>query len=448
MLQTTHDPRPHRGRPGMPSGARVPSGAARRAAAPAQASPAHAHGGLALRWHRTIAEIGGEWAECLGDRDILRSHALARAVELSRLPDVDLHYLVAARDGRTCAVIPCYVGRASLLTLANPLLQRIVDAGRRVFPGFLYVRLFVVGSPVSTSGDLLGFRDPDDAALWTQATVTAIMDEVVRKAKETRTLMTVVKELDGRTTEFLRARLLHPFLFVKSLPTTRLEVAPRALGGYDQSICSKYRNKLRKRKAVAAASGITWERRPDCRGWEDDVYRLYTQVLKNSDFVFERVNREFFLRVPEVLGDKAWFMMGFQETPAGRRLVSFELVMRDPELLHPFYSGFDYGVKQDSDLYFSAFYAMIGQAEEEGLQAVHLGQTAYEVKAELGATCHDLNIGVYHRWAWVRWVLFKLRRFLTTEVDFPERQVFRNAPTPRKTGQARKAPDPVVELAG
>ena len=402
--------------------------------------PASHPGGLAFRWYRKIEDIAGPWRLCFGDQDVLRSYELHLAVERSNLPDVELHYLVGEDSGGVCCVVPCYVGRASLLTLANPVLQALVDGIRRVFRGFLWVDLFVVGSPVSTCGNVLGFRKFEDSRRWDAAAVTAVFDEVFRQARRLNTGLIVVKELEPHLADSLKARLRRPLLYVPSLPTTYLAVAPKEKGGYVDSICSKYRNKLKKRKAVAAASGIAWEVVPDCRGLEAEVFDLYRQVLENSDFVFERANREFFSRVCEALGDKAFFVMGFQGAGAGRKLVSFELVMHDGQRLQPFYSGFDYRVKQLTDIYFNVFYALIEEAERRGLPEVHLCQTAYEVKAELGATCHPLFFAVYHRRAWIRWGLRRVQGWLTPACKFPEREVFKIPPAPKKTRPAAGKP--------
>ena len=396
-------------------------------------------GGRSFRWFRRIEEIAGPWNLCFGQEDVLRSYALQLGVERSLLPDVELYYLVGEEAGGVCCVVPCYVGRASLLTLANPLLKRVVGGIRRVFPRFLWMRLFVIGSPVSTCGDLLGLRHRDDPAEWNQATVTALFGELLGKARALGVGMVVLKELEAGLTEFLQTRVGQSLLFVPSLPTTFLAVAPKAQGGYVEAICSKYRNKLKKRKAVAAECGITWEIVPNCRGREAEVFALYLQVLEHSDFVFEVVNQEFFSRVGEALGDDAFFVMGFQGEGATRQLISFELVMADRRRLHPFYSGFDYRVKQQADVYFNTFYAIIEEAERRGLSEVHLAQTAYEVKAELGATCHPLFIAVYHRRAWMRAVLRLGQGWLAPTAKFPVRDVFKIPPPPRKTARPHAA---------
>jgi len=307
-------------------------------------------GELSFRWFRRIEEIAAPWDLCFGKGDVLRSYELHSAVERSNLPDVELHYLVGENADGVCCVVPCYVGRASLLTLANPLLKRLVGGIRRVFPGFLWIDLFVIGSPVSTCGDVLGLRNPGDLQQWNQPTVTALFDEILRKARALKVNLVVLKELEDDLTDFLQARLGHRFFFVPSLPTTYLTVAAKASGGYVNSICSKYRNKLKKRKAVAVENGITWEFVPDCRGHEAEIFALHRQVLEHSDFVFEMVNQEFFSRVCEALGDQAFVLMGFQGTGPERKLISFELVMQDQRRLHPFYSGFDYGMPMSTSI--------------------------------------------------------------------------------------------------
>ena len=314
---------------------------------------------MSFTWHRHAAEIADEWRTCFGDDDIMRSFELQQAVEASHLEDVDIHYLVGRDDQGVACVIPCFGFRFVLVNLATPWLRQLVGGIRQIFPGFLRARLWVVGSAVTTCGDHLGFKDFADVRRWHPGRIAAVFAEIERKAASMRLSLIVIKELAEDPAERLRTAIGDRYFFAASLPTTHVSIAPRLQGGYYQSIRSKYRNTLKKRKAVGAAAGLTWETAPNCTGHEETIYQLYSQVVDHSDFVFEKVNRAFFQEVDKALAGRVFYHFGFRTPPgddgSNKKLVAVELVLCDGDTMHPFYSGFDYWIKKDSDLYFNAF---------------------------------------------------------------------------------------------
>jgi hypothetical protein len=408
-------------------------------ARPAPDSAPVARASLDFRWEREIGSVAKAWAECLGEDNVLRSYALQQAAEAARLDDVELHYLVGEDAQGVACVVTCFSFKVSLVSVASPTLQRLVGWVRKLFPKFLYVRLFTVGSPISTCGDLLGLKAGTDAARWNPDKISRLFDEIIRKAGSIGIKFILVKELEAPLADLLR-RSLPRFVFVESLPTTYLDLAPREQGGYLGSIRSRYRNKLKKRKSIGAQNHLTWEVAATCRGYEEDIHRLYLQVLEKSPFVFERLNKDFFTQADRTLGENSFFLLGFRLADGVKRLVACELIVCDRTTMHPLYSGFDYWVKRDSSLYFNAFYAVIEEAERRGFSRVHLGQTAYEVKAELGATCTPLFIGIHHTNRLFQRALWMGRRWLVPPSSFPLRDVFATPPTggrppPRSAGE-------------
>jgi hypothetical protein len=404
---------------------------------------------LVLRWHTGIRELGPAWLECFPADDALRSYALQVAVEDSRLSDVELHYLVGEDERGAACVVPCFAFEVCLASLSSHWLRRIVGGVRALFPRFLRMRLFVVGSPISTCSDLLGIKDLTDDRRWDRAKLGRLFGEIVRKSKSLGIGFVLIKEFETAVADVLRAKIGDKFFFVESLPTTYLDLPPREQGGYFAAIRSRYRNKLKKRKAVGAENQLTWEVATSCRGYEEEIHRLYVQVVDHSDFVFERLNQAFFSEVERSLGDAAFFILGFRLVDGIKRLVACELVICDRTTMHPLYSGFDYWMKRDTDLYFNAFYQVIEEAERRGFGRVHLGQTAYEVKAELGVCCTKLFLGVHHTNPLMKAALWRARRFLLPSTQFPDRDVFAEPPTPPKNGRkpAVAATPPAVDPA-
>ncbi len=395
---------------------------------------------LTFQWHRRVDEIEAAWEDCFGRESALRSYALHQAVENASLDHVETYYLTGRDSHGVACVVPCFAFKLSLVALGSPWLQRIVNPIRKVIPGFLTTRLFVVGSAISNGDDLLGFKNLADESLWSAKRLTSVFDEIRRQAKALGIGFVIIKEPGKATTDILRARLEPRFFFVESLPTTLLRLPAKEQGGYFASINTQYRNKLKKRKAVCAENGVTWRVAADSSGHAATIHRLYKEVVDRADSVFERLNEDFFKEVERMPGGDAFYVLGWQQIEGTDRLVACELVFcdRDRGTLHPVYSGFDYRFKRDSNVYFNMFYHVIEEAERRGFSRVHLGQTSYEIKAELGARPVPLFLGIHHRNPLIQRLVWLLRRSLFPTVAFPDREVFAIPPPPAKNAACAK----------
>ncbi len=395
---------------------------------------------LTFQWHRRVAEIGAAWDDCFGRESVLRSYALHQAVENAHLDHVETHYLTGRDGDGVACVVPCFAFKLSLVALASPWLQHIVNPIRKLIPGFLTTRLFVVGSAISNGDDLLGIKNLADESLWSAERLISVFDEIRRQAKALGIGFVIVKEPGKATTDILRARLEPQFFFVESLPKTILQLPAKEQGGYFAAIKTHYRSKLKKRKAVCAENGVTWSVAADSRGHAADIHRLYQEVVARSDSVFERLNQKFFEEVERMPAGDAFYVLGSKQVEGTDHLVACELVFcdRDRGTIHPVYSGFDYRFKRDSNVYFNMFYHVIEEAERRGFSRVHLGQTSYEIKAELGARPVPLFLGIHHPNPLIQRLVWLLRSSLFPSVTVPDREVFAIPPPPAKNAARAK----------
>jgi predicted N-acyltransferase len=396
---------------------------------------------LSFSWHTRVDEIKAEWNDCFYNHQAMRSHELQRALEAAELPNTNFHHLHVTDERGAAMMIPCCTVKLCIASVGAPWIRKMAEGVRKIFPEFLFTRLFVVGSAMSTCGDNIGIRDMNDESRWPKERARAIFDEVIKKAKSLGISFVVIKEPDEKTTGFLRARLGNKFFFAESLPTTYLTVGKP--GDYLRSMRTKYRNKFKKRRAVAAERGLYWVTEKTIpASLLDRVYDLHCQIMDHAEVVFERLNRKFFDKAQEFIekdpAKNAFYTLGFQKLPnGGRKLICCEFVQTEGDTLFPLYTGFDYEIKKESDLYFNAFYALIDEAEKRGFKRIHFGQTAYEVKAEIGCTGEPLFIGVHYRNPIVHAFLSLLRGVFFETVKYPIRDVFVTPPENKKSTSAR-----------
>ncbi|QSQ27999.1 GNAT family N-acetyltransferase [Pyxidicoccus parkwayensis] len=387
-----------------------------RPSPPAEAS-------LDLQWVSSLEDVGQEaWGVCFPREDVLKSFALHRAVEAARLPGIEFHHLLARREGRVLAIVPCFRIRLSLTTVAPDIVKKAVDTVRRLFPGFLCARAFIVGTPVAICRDLLGVQQGRDGPLPAEV-LRAVTREVLDRARRLRMGWVIIKELTSRFLPQVREVLSESFTLVESAATTWLYLGEEGAGTYRERLRKKYRSMMTHRERQLVDSGMRWELHHDFAPYAERMEALYLQVLHRSKVQFETLNRDFFVELSRRLGKRAFALLCFQED----ELVAFELFLEDAGEVHPVYLGMDYRHRDQGALYFNCIYKIVEQAEARGKAVVELGQTSYAAKASLGAVVDRLYLAVRHLNPAVNLLLRVFRRALFPPTQVPRRQrVFRD----------------------
>ena len=383
----------------------------------------HPETALELRWVSTIREVGRTaWNTCFPHGDVMQSYELHEATEAARLADVEFHYLVA-RDARgVVAVVPCFRFRLSLTVVAPPGITRVVSAIRKVFPGFLYLHAFVVGTPIAICKDLLGLR-PELPAPERDAVLRAIRGEVVARAKALRLGFIIIKELTTQLLPQVKDVLTEQFALFESPATTYLYLGEPGRTTYAGRLRKKYRSLMNSRRAKLAEAGMRWEVTHDFARHAAAMHPLYLQVLNRSKIRFETLSVEFFAELPARLGDSALALLCWK----GDQLVAFELVLKDDAWTHPIYLGIDYRHRDVGALYFNSIYQIIDLLEAQGRSVVQLGQTSYPVKASVGAVVDRLYVALHHRQPLVNALLRRIGPVMFPATELPRSQrVFRD----------------------
>ena len=404
---------------------------------------------LQFSWHSNVDEIKAEWNLCFDNNRGMKSWELQKTCEASRLSQAEFQHLVVRDEKGVAMLLACCVLRISLVTVADPGIQKFIEGIRKIFPKFLYTRIFFLGSAFSSSDDLIGICDRKDAQRWTKEKMGKIFDEVIRRARSVSTSFVIAKELPIEDMEFLREKLGEKkFCFPESLPTAYLKTGEP--GAYLKAINTRYRNKLKKRKATATEKNLYWTTGTEGFPHLDAMFDLHSQIMDNADVQFERLHRPFFTEAHRWMQpmEKTFYTWGFQKLSDGKeKLICSEFIIPHGDTLYPVYTGFDYSIKHGSDLYFNAYYKLIEEAELRGYKNIHLGQTAYEVKAELGCTFTRLFLAVHHTNPVIFFFLKKLQKIFFALPKIPQRDVYATPPTPPKNSK-KPASSPASSATG
>jgi len=378
---------------------------------------------LKYRWVNSVDDISqDDWELCFLSGDVIRSYQFQRSLERSNMKFVEFHYLLVYSESFLVAIIPCFKYYYSIVDVAGQGVRNIVDYIRRIAPQFLYVNIFVIGSPVAICKDMLGINKYLKDTHIPDGLYLKIVDEAIDYGTKKGVGLFALKELQSTVYHHLAPILSERLFFAESPATTYLYSGDIDGIDYSSLMLSRYRKVLRKRKKDFSNAGFHWEVHEDFSAYIKDIQLLYENILNNASEKFEKLTPEFFKEVNDNLQKNSCALLCFQ----GKKLIAFELILIGDNI-HPIYLGLDYEFNEKGSIYFNCLYRIIEEAKKRNFSYVELGQTSYEAKLGVGAVVDRLYIGLYHKNKLFNWLLRVFKRGLFPETKIPaSRSVFKD----------------------
>lgn len=372
---------------------------------------------LTCRWLHSVNDISAQdWSRCFPSGDAIYSQALQQAVEKSGIAHAIYHYLHISVNGQVCAIIPCFEFGISMVVVAPPWVQRLAGWVRKVFPGFLYLRAFIAGTPLATCRDFLGI------APTTSSQHDSLLKLAAKCLTEQATRLGIgfmaIKEIRARDLPAIAYALGRDVIWADSPATTYLYLSEPGGEKYRDRLRNQYRKIMSQRMRKFNDGGFRWEICQEFSQYAARMHDLYLQVLYRSTIRFETLGGSFFSEVGKHLRDEVCCILCFH----GSVLVAFALLFKDKKTLHPAYLGLDYTYRDGGALYFNCIYKTIEIAESMGQAVLELGQTNYTTKASLGVVSSRLHIGVRHRNPLLNWLIRCCKGILFPPTALPRQQ--------------------------
>ena len=236
----------------------------------------------------------------------------------------------------------------------------------RVFPRLLRQRLLSLGSPI---GEVchLGFDASLDRA--ERAPAGYAFSKVEKHAR--RDGISMLAEKDAPTAQddlWAATAAAHGLRRQPSLPTALLDIRFESLDGYLATLSHATRKDLRRKLKASAAIRVEWRESVD--DVIDEVMRLYRATLAHAALTFEELTPEFFTGVLRELGPRASCATYWLDD----RLVAFNLVLHDGDILLDKFLGMDYALARRYNLYYLTWLNNVGYCIEHGLKRYQSGQ--------------------------------------------------------------------------
>jgi hypothetical protein len=274
-----------------------------------------------------------------------------------------------------------------LLDISHPLLARLRDGVRRVWPGFMRMSVLFCGLPVPSGSTHFRTRSAGDVSR-----VAGEVDRVMRRiAPRVGAKLLVFKELDETS------GALHG-----GIPPMHLLNRPfESFADYREALKSRYRAQIQRSEKKLKAAGFETL----CgRGaaffdahWNDEAHQLYVAVQSRAEQKLELMPAAFFRELAHALGDEVSLTL----IRRAGRVCAFTFAITRAGAHYNLYSGLDYALNNEGDLYFNLFYKDLDQAFRSGATSVHMGQTSDSFKSRLGSATQPLYFFVRARAPWM-----------------------------------------------
>jgi hypothetical protein len=379
---------------------------------------------LDIRVVTSIRDVPGtHWDDTVARGHPFKSSAFLSCLEDS-FPERRFAYVLLSRARSLVGLALITEARFDLGLRLPARVGQMASRVRRLLPGFLTVRLAMVGTFETAQRHwwvdrrLLSEEEFADALLVACQEVCPRADLlVVRDFMEG-------DEADARLEARFLARGFRP---ARNLPLAVVELEGRSLEAHLQRLKRKPRVSVSKQLAAATRLGLKLERVQDFRHLLPECYPLYLQVHHHaSEFKRLPIPLAFFERVAERLPEESSLLT--LRTSEGR-LVGFVLSGTSGGIHNPFVLGMDYARSRELAIYYNLLGAELAYAAERGCAQVDLGVTSYFVKQTLGATLEGLNMVARIRSPWLRPFLHPLLPALLGEKQPERRQTLRDSTT-------------------
>ena len=299
----------------------------------------------------------------------------------------DYRYLVLEdKTGRVRAIQPFFFVDQDLMVTSS--LRSAVERLRKIFPGFLILRMLMVGCPVG-EGHLGAVNEADD--VW----VAEALHESLKHYASGAALV-ILKDFLPADRPKLVQFSKNGYTRIAGMPMARLKLDTASFEEYMEKRLSKVMRKNLRRKFRKAdqTATLALETTTNITPYIDEVYPLYLQVHERSRLKFERITPEYLCDLGKQMPERVRFFIWRLEG----RAVALAVCMIHGDALYDEYLGLDYSVALDLHLYFCTFRDLMRWAIEQKLQYYYSSPLNYDPKLHLRFELYPLDLYVKHTW--------------------------------------------------
>jgi hypothetical protein len=312
---------------------------------------------------------------------LAKDHRYHEIVDETLRNDFEFFYLVIRNgDDRVIGIQPFFLVHQDFFATAHPALQRFARIVRRVFPRFFRPKILMAGCAAGEGHP--GAEDEDSQKRLLRAAA-----QILPKVARHRGITPIVwKDFPSCYRNQIPSEA-GPRL--ASMPATRLALEFDSFDDYMRRHLSHATRKDLRRKLKATRDvPLVMRVQTSVAAEVDTVHGLYQQVLSRAKLQFERLPREFFLRLGERMPDRARFFLWH----SGDQLVACSICLAHDGILSDEYLGLDYQVALDWHLYFRTLCDLLKWAIDHKMREYRSTPLNYAPKRQFGFSLAPLDL--------------------------------------------------------
>lgn len=344
-------------------------------------------GGLSAFIYHTIKDVPKAlWDAHARLHSQATSWAFWAALEQSGLNDFCYHYAVLVDQSGQVLARTCFYDVTTDLAIFGPRwLRRLLAGVRRVWPGFMKLRMLECGTPITlVSPPVTILPGADPASVITA--LTTLLHKIARRQKQ---LLIVVRDFEPPAAPLEALFAAHGYHLSDNLPNTYLTINWATKAAYLQSMRSYYRSKLMKYLRRNEAAGITCQLTSDFADLAETLHAQWMNVHENAkEFQREVLTPAFYRALARQDGVDAMVLLFYRQ----EHLVGHALLLQDHEELRWLYVGRE-SVSHDG-LYLFIAQKVVETAITLGAKKLEMGLTTYPIKQDMGADIVRLRMAI------------------------------------------------------
>jgi hypothetical protein len=319
-----------------------------------------------------------------------------------------------------------------LMETNSPLVIRFRDFVRRVWPMFLRMNVVFCGLPVPAGSSHLVVKDGADVI----AIVDAVEQSMRLLARKHRGRLLIFKEMNSLTDPVAMTLSAKQYVSGGIPPMHLLERGFADFADYMKALKSRYRTQIiRSQKKLEQAGFEVLQGRGYgffSENFSDQVYSLYVEVQQRAAQKLELMTAAFFREMAQHLDHEVLLTVIRREG----QVCAFTFAITRGRTHYNMYSGLDYAMNNEGDLYFNLFYHDLDRAFREGATSMHLGQTSDEFKSRLGTRAESLWFFAKSPSAFINQILHRFAPLIFQKTPAVEtNDVFHKPPPSKKSGR-------------
>ncbi|EJJ26978.1 hypothetical protein PMI11_04733 [Rhizobium sp. CF142] len=301
------------------------------------------------------------------------------AVEEAGIDGFEWRYAIMREGDDIVAAMPAFLCRYALeTTLEAGRFRRTVEGIRRIFSGFLTLRLACLGSPCTETASI-GFH-PDIAQARRPALFAELLDAFEAHARLEGCSLTALKDLPYPIPSGVEPVLsVRGYAEIGGLPTAWTDIRFGTIEAYFATLSTATRKDMRRK--LRSRQEVRVEYRTEFGDLLPRVMQLYRETRERSGLQFEELTPAYFEGVLKGMPGRSFCAMYF----VGDELLAANLLIHDEDRLVDKFFCMDGQKGRSYNLYYLSWCANIEYCLSHSMGRYQSGQAYYRNKVRLGS---------------------------------------------------------------